>query len=60
MNAPVWLAYATNSSNANDVELWQQAFMDQWHARLAGSQVRRALVRTEADSDNVLRSSATR
>ena len=56
MKTPVWLAYATNSSNANDVEVWQQAFMDQWHARLAGSQVRRASVRTEADSDNVLRS----
>ena len=56
MRTPVWLAYATNASNANDVELWQQAFMDRWHARLSGSQVRRAAVRTEADSDNVLRS----
>ena len=55
MKTPVWLAYATNSTNANDVEVWQQQFMDQWHARLAGSQVQRASIRTEPDTDNVLR-----
>ncbi len=55
METPVWLAYATNAANSNDVETWQQAFMDQWHAKLAGSNVHKASVRTEADSDNVLR-----
>ena len=55
MKTPVWLAYSTNAANPNDVEVWQQAFMDRWHARLAGSAVRRASVRSEADPDNVLR-----
>ena len=55
MKTPVWLAYSTNAANPNDVEVWQQEFMDRWHARLAGSQVRRASVRSDADPDNVLR-----
>ena len=55
MKTPVWLAYSTNAANPNDVEVWQQKYMDQWHARLAGSQLRRASVRSEADPDNVLR-----
>ncbi|MDQ3077691.1 MAG: adenylate/guanylate cyclase domain-containing protein [Pseudomonadota bacterium] len=55
MRTPVWLAYATNSTNANDVEVWQQQYMDDWHGKLAGSAVRRASVRTEPDADNVLR-----
>ena len=55
MKTPVWLAYSTNAANPNDVEVWQQEYMDRWHARLAGSQVRRASVRSEADPDNVLR-----
>ena len=55
MTVPVWLAYSTNAANPNDVEVWQQEYMDRWHARLAGSKVRRASVRSEADPDNVLR-----
>ena len=55
MKTPVWLAYATNAANSNDVEVWQQAFMDQWHAKLAGTAVRKASVFTGADTDNVLR-----
>ncbi len=56
MKTPVWLAYATRQS-AGDEEIlqWQQQFMDEWFAKLAGSQVRPTTVRFEPDSDNVLR-----
>ena len=28
MKTPVWLAYSTNAANPNDVEVWQQEYMD--------------------------------
>ena len=55
MKTPVWLAYARNDTNGGDVETWQQAYMDDWHRQLAGTNVRRASIRGEADSDNVMR-----
>ena len=55
MQTPVWLAYATRAGSGNELEQWQQAFMDNWSQALAGSQVRRTSVRFEADGDNVMR-----
>ena len=56
MKTPVWLAYADRKHAPEEIEQWQQQFMDNWSRQLAGSQVRRTSVRLEADSDNVLRS----
>ena len=56
MKTPVWLAYANRRHAPDEIEQWQQQFMDNWSAQLAGSQVRKTSVRLEADSDNVLRS----
>ena len=55
MKTPVWFAYANRSTAMAEVEQWQQQFMDNWFRGLAGSQVRPASIRLEADSDNVLR-----
>lgn len=55
MRTPVWLAYATRANAPDEIEQWQQQFMDGWTNQLAGSQVNRASVRFEADGDNVLR-----
>ena len=56
MRTPVWLGYATNTFTGIDVEVWQQEFMDRWERRLAGSNVKKASIRLEADPDNVIRS----
>jgi len=56
MKTPVWLAYATRqSAGIDEIEEWQQQFMDRWFARLANSNVRPTSVRFEPDSDNVVR-----
>ncbi len=55
MKTPVWLGYATNAYNVEDIEVWQQKFMDEWHAQLAGGAVRKASIRLAADADNVMR-----
>jgi adenylate cyclase len=55
MKTPVSLAYATRATSDLAIEQWQQEFMNRWFGQLAGSQVTRASVRLEPDSDNVLR-----
>jgi len=55
MKTPVWLAYATQAESSDEIEQWQQQFMDRWFAALAGGQVRRASIRLEADNDGVMR-----
>ncbi len=55
MKTPVWLAYAANATNGNDVETWQQEYMDGWHRQLAGSSIHKTSIRGEADPDNVMR-----
>ena len=55
MKTPVWLAYATSVDSGDEIELWQQQFMDDWFRQLAGSQVRPTSIRFEPDGDNVLR-----
>ena len=56
MKTPVWLGYATNSRNSFDVEVWQQEFMDAFVKAVGNPKVRKASIRLEADTDNVMRS----
>ena len=55
MKTPVWLAYAKRQYSPDEIEQWQQQFMDNWSRQLAGSQIHPTSVRFEADGDNVLR-----
>ena len=55
MKTPVWLAYAKRQYAPDEIEQWQQDFMENWSRQLSGSQVRQTSVRFEADGDNVLR-----
>ena len=55
MQTPTWLAYATRATVDQEIEQWQQQFMDRWFAGLAGTNVRPMSVRFEPDTDNVLR-----
>lgn len=55
MKTPTWLAYAKRQYAIQDVEQWQQEFMDDWQRQLAKSQVHPTSVRLEVDGDNVLR-----
>lgn len=55
MKTPVELAFANRLTAGEEIEQWQQDFMSRWMAQLAGSAVRPASVRFEADGDNVLR-----
>jgi len=55
MKTPVWIAYANRLTAMDEIEQWQQTFMDDWFRQLAGSQVRPSSIRLETDGDNVLR-----
>lgn len=55
MKTPVWVAYANRLTAMDEIEQWQQKFMDDWFRQLAGSQVRPSSIRLETDGDNVLR-----
>jgi adenylate cyclase len=55
MKTPVRLAYANRLTAGEEIEQWQQQFMDRWMTQLGASRVRPASVRFEADGDNVLR-----
>ena len=55
MTTPVWLAYANRKYASDEIEQWQQEFMNNWSRQLAGSQIRQTSVRFEVDGDNVLR-----
>jgi adenylate cyclase len=55
MKTPVWLAFANRQTAGDEIEQWQQQFMENWARQLSGSQVRKASVRFEPDGDNVLR-----
>ena len=45
MRTPTWLAYATRATVDQEIEQWQQQFMDRWFAGLAGTNVRPLSVR---------------
>jgi adenylate cyclase len=55
MKTPVWIAYATRQTAGDEIEEWQQSFMNRWFASLAGTKVRPVSVRFETDGDNVIR-----
>ena len=55
MKTPVWIAYANRQTALENLQQWQQEYMDSWARQLAGTQVRHASIRLEADNDNVLR-----
>jgi adenylate cyclase len=55
MKTPVWIAYANRLTAMDEIEQWQQSFMDNWFRQLAGTQVRPSSIRLETDGDNVLR-----
>ena len=55
MKTPVYMGYATNASNPEDIQPLQQAFMEEFHRAVANPLVRKASVRIEEDSDNVMR-----
>ena len=55
MKTPVWVAYANRITAPDEIEQWQQEFMDNWTRQLAGTNVRQASIRLQTDSDGVLR-----
>ncbi|MCL6740780.1 adenylate/guanylate cyclase domain-containing protein [Sphingomonas sp. RB56-2] len=55
MKTPVWIAYANRLTARDEIQQWQQDFMDDWGRQMAGTQVHQASIRLEPDSDNVLR-----
>ena len=55
MKTPVWMGYATNQHNSEDIQVWQQEFMDAFIAKIDNPNVRKASIRLEADPDNVMR-----
>jgi adenylate cyclase len=55
MKTPVWLAYGNQKTAGNDIQPWQEKFMENWFRQLQGSQVHPTSVRFEPDGDNVMR-----
>jgi adenylate cyclase len=55
MRTPVWIGYATNRHNPDDIQVWQQEFLDRFLARIGNPNVRKASIHIESDADNVLR-----
>ena len=55
MKTPVWIGYATNAYNSNDMQVWQQEFLNAFLARIGNPNVRKASIHIESDPDNVLR-----
>ena len=56
MKTRVYLGYATNAFNPDQMEVWQQEFLDQFIKRIDNPNVHRASVHLEADDDGVIRS----
>ena len=55
MKTPVWMGYATNRHNPDDIQDWQQEFQDRFIARIDNPNVRKASISIQSDPDNVLR-----
>ena len=55
MKTPVWLAFANRKFATDEIEQWQQDFMNGLFRQLEGTNVRPTSVRFEVDNDNVLR-----
>ena len=51
----MWIGYATNRHNPEDIQVWQQEFLDQFLSRIDNPNVKKASIHIESDPDNVLR-----
>jgi adenylate cyclase len=56
MTTPTYLAYASYDTNANDIGLRQQEFLEAFQKAVATDKVGPTSIRLEVDSDNVIRS----
>ena len=56
MKTRVYLGYATNAFNPDQMEVWQQEFLDRFIERIDNPNVHRASVHLESDDDGVIRS----
>jgi len=55
MRTPTHLAFASNATNPDEIELWQETFLRQFQARFAGSHSTPASIRVEKEDDVVRR-----
>ncbi len=55
MRTPTHLAFASNATNSDDEQLWQEAYERQFQARLAGSQSSAASIRVLKEDNGVVR-----
>jgi adenylate cyclase len=55
MKTPTHLAFARNATNADEIATWQEGFLRQFQARLAGSNSTPASIRVEKEDDVVRR-----
>lgn len=56
MKTPTYLGFASNATNANFMQVWQEEFLANFLKQLAPGNVHPTSIRLEADSDNVARS----
>ena len=55
MKTPVWIGFATNAHNPEDILPWQEEFMAAFIAKADNPKVRKASIHIEGDPDNVIR-----
>jgi adenylate cyclase len=55
LKTPVYFAYATNASNPEQIQVWQEEFLRGFLAQAAPGPVRPASIRIRTDQDNVMR-----
>lgn len=55
MRTPTHLAFGSNATNPDEIATWQEAFLRQFQARLAGSRSTPASIRVERENDVVRR-----
>ncbi|MFS0736229.1 adenylate/guanylate cyclase domain-containing protein [Sphingomonas sp. 1P06PA] len=56
MRTPTYLGFASNATNANFMQVWQEEFLASFLKQLKPGNVRPTSIRLEADPDNVARS----
>jgi len=55
MKTPTHMAFASNATNADEIATWQESFLRQFQARLAGTHTTPASIRVEKENDVVRR-----
>ena len=55
MKTPVYFAYATNASNPEQIQVWQEEFLRSFLAQAAPGPVQPTSIRIRTDQDNVMR-----